>query len=127
MKAPIRAIKIFFSDKQVAVCSVDGNIYLFDFFEPERKTFLTSGNDEELKTLDWHPQLGLLASGGIDKFIRLWDVRSMSLIRSIQAHTDSVYKVQFNKNGIHCLTCSKDKSIRCFDFRMMGLGKRRRR
>jgi WD40 repeat protein len=83
MKAPIRAIKIFFSDKQVAVCSVDGNIYLFDFFKPERKMFFISGNDEELKTLDWHFQLGFFASGGIDKFIRLWDVRSMRLICSI--------------------------------------------
>jgi WD40 repeat protein len=120
MKAPIRSIKTSPSDQQVAVCSVDGNIYVFEFFEPERRNILSSGNDEELKTLDWHPQLGLLASGGIDKVIRLWDVRSMSLIRSIQAHTDVVYKVQFNKNGVHYLTCSKDKSIRCFDLRMLG-------
>ncbi|CAN6605169.1 mitochondrial division protein 1 [Trichomonascus vanleenenianus] len=56
-----------------------------------------------------------LASGTADGIVRLWDLRSGQVIRSLIGHTGAVTCLQFD--DMHLATGSQDRSIRIWDLR----------
>ncbi|KAH6895330.1 WD40-repeat-containing domain protein [Thelonectria olida] len=56
-----------------------------------------------------------LACGTADGMVRLWDLRSGQVHRSLVGHTDSVTCLQFD--DVHLVTGSADRSIRIWDLR----------
>lgn len=57
----------------------------------------------------------LLASGGRDNAIRIWDVRLGTLVRNIEGHTDWVTSLIFSPDGNRIISGSRDNSVRVFD------------
>ncbi|OLL27099.1 Mitochondrial division protein 1 [Neolecta irregularis DAH-3] len=57
-----------------------------------------------------------LASGTADGMVRLWDLRSGQIHRTLAGHTGPITCLQFDE--IHMITGSLDKSIRIWDLRM---------
>ncbi|KAG5439648.1 hypothetical protein PCK2_000782 [Pneumocystis canis] len=60
-----------------------------------------------------------LASGTSDGIVRLWDLRSGLIIKSLFGHTAPITCLQFDKH--HLITGSIDRSIRIWDLRMGSL------
>ena len=56
-----------------------------------------------------------LASGSIDKTIRLWDVGTGTQIRALKGHTKPVRSVSFSPDGKILTSGSSDKTIRLWD------------
>ncbi|KAH8735636.1 hypothetical protein BGZ61DRAFT_409911 [Ilyonectria robusta] len=56
-----------------------------------------------------------LACGTADGMVRLWDLRSGQVHRSLVGHTDAVTCLQFD--DVHLVTGSADRSIRIWDLR----------
>jgi hypothetical protein len=54
----------------------------------------------------------LLATGGADKAINLWDVQSGTLVARLQGHTSDVEALSFAPNGKFVVSTSEDKSVR---------------
>lgn len=57
-----------------------------------------------------------LATGTADGIVRLWDLRSGQVQRTLQGHTAAVTCLQFD--DVHLATGSRDRSIRIWDLRM---------
>ncbi|KAG2374241.1 hypothetical protein C9374_011078 [Naegleria lovaniensis] len=62
----------------------------------------------------------VVATGGKDKVIKLFDSGSAKCIVDLKQHTDFVNKVRFSPDGTCLASCSKDHTIRIFDLRYSG-------
>jgi len=49
--------------------------------------------------VDWHPHKALLASGGKDSLVKLWDAKSGTSVANIHAHKNMVTCCKWNANG----------------------------
>ena len=60
-----------------------------------------------------------VATGSRDKTIRLWDSRG-NLIKTLSGHDNWIKALAFHPGGKYLLSCSDDKTIRCWDFEQEG-------
>jgi ribosomal RNA-processing protein 9 len=56
-----------------------------------------------------------LASGGEDKYVRIWDARSDKLIQRFKGHRDHVTCVAFRKKSAQLFSGSADRTIKVWD------------
>ena len=59
----------------VVTASDDATLKIFDFAGGLQESTLT-GHGWEAKSVDWHPNKGLLVSGSKDHTVKLWDPRT---------------------------------------------------
>ncbi|QLG74756.1 hypothetical protein HG535_0H00820 [Zygotorulaspora mrakii] len=79
-------------------------------------------NTTMLTSIDPSPIIGALqcfdaalASGTKDGIVRLWDLRSSQIIRTLEGHTDAVTSLKFDSRNL--VTGSLDRSVRVWDLR----------
>ena len=58
-----------------------------------------------------------IVSGGQEGEIRVWEIRSRELIAHLKEHSSKVTKVIIFSDDVHLLSCSRDKSILCWDLK----------
>ena len=63
------------------------------------------------------PDGALLAAGGADNAIRVYDVATMKRRQFIEQHADWVTDLAFSPDGLRIASASRDKSARVFDVR----------
>lgn len=84
-----------------------------------RQSTMVGGNNNISASVDFVGALqsydAALASGTADGIVRLWDLRSGQVHRSLIGHTGAVTCLQFDEN--HLATGSIDRSIRIWDLR----------
>jgi WD40 repeat protein len=80
----------------------------------ERKTFVTQ-HGRPVSALTFSPDGALLASGGPDSLICLWNPSSGELCRSLPGHTDFVDSVRFTSDGNYLVSGSNDHSMRLWE------------
>lgn len=61
----------------------------------------------------------MIASGGKDRIIKIWDPRTSEEICSLYNHTNSILKVRYSFDGKYLLTGGRDQTVRLFDARSM--------
>ena len=61
---------------------------------------------------DYHP---ILASGGIDRTIKLWDIQSGECLKTLQGHTDWIGCVACSSDGRTIASGSLDQTIKLWD------------
>ncbi|KAJ2339412.1 WD repeat-containing protein 33 [Coemansia sp. RSA 2673] len=96
--------------------SDDQKLKIWDFIGGQEETVL-SGHAWEVRTVDWHPHLGMVASGGKDNVLKLWDPRSGKLLVALRRHNNSITELQWNRNGNWLLSGGVDHSVKLFDIR----------
>ena len=57
----------------------------------------------------------MLASGGSDTLVRLWDVDSERVLSVLRGHTDSVDTVAFSGDGALLVSGGRDRHIQVWD------------
>ncbi|KAI5475311.1 WD repeat domain 5 [Pseudohyphozyma bogoriensis] len=75
---------------------------------PERSVRVLHGHLSAVFCVAWHPRGDLVASGGMDETVRVWDVQKGKCMRVLPAHSDAVSGVQFNRDGTIIVSCSWD-------------------
>lgn len=57
-----------------------------------------------------------LLSAGADGIIRVWDLQSGQILRTLTGHTNAIYKAEFSPNEKLIGSSSRDQSVRIWDF-----------
>lgn len=117
-KEPVTDISFARSDLKFATASDDATVRIVDFARAETEHTL-SGHTGDVKTAQWHPYLGLVASGGKDGAVKLWDAKSGHCATTMHGHKNAVTCSQWNKNGNWLVTGSKDQTLKVWDLRML--------
>jgi pre-mRNA-processing factor 19 len=65
----------------------------------------------------FHPDGLILATGGEDSEVRVWDVRSNRKVASFPGYSGACTDITFNENGFYLATASEDRVIKVWDLR----------
>jgi WD40 repeat protein len=66
-------------------------------------------------TVEFSPDGRILASGGADRRIRLWNTESGKIIYTLDGHQDAVTAVKFMPNGKILISAGADRTLRFWD------------
>lgn len=79
----------------------------------EVKTF--RGHSRGVWSVAYAPDGLTLASGGSDRYVRLWDIETGRLLKSLRGHTHDIRQVAFSPDGQVLATASEDRTIRLWN------------
>ena len=83
--------------------------------QAEQPTGIFSGHWSLLWSVTFSPDDRLLANGGSDQTVQLWDVVSGECRAVLYGHTNEIYAVAFHPGGCLLASCSADETIRLWD------------
>jgi WD40 repeat protein len=95
-----------------AAASHDWKVALWDAANPSAPLHVFDGHANAVQALAYTPQDMLLASGGADETVRLWDLQTLTLKRSYLGHSDFVTSVAFSPSGRLLASGALDGHIR---------------
>lgn len=79
-----------------------------------RELFTLKGHNTDIHAVAFSPDGSLLASGGIDPTVKIWDVKSGQLIRSLQSG-EGVMDVIFSPDGTLVASAGSDSTLKLWD------------
>ncbi|PIA54412.1 hypothetical protein AQUCO_00900752v1, partial [Aquilegia coerulea] len=114
-----RAMAVSSDGKYLAAGDCQGNLHVYNLNTADY-TCIQDAHEAEILSLSFTlssknsscPGRYLLASGGRDRMIHLYDVeRNLELIESLDDHSAAVTSVELTYNGCKILSCSADRSL----------------
>jgi len=96
----------------------EGDVFLLDGVDEKAGVLVRElvQTDDEIFCLALSPDGKLLAAGGCDRLVRIWNLsQDYKLEQSIENHADWVLGVAFAADNKHLLTCSRDKTAKVWD------------
>ncbi len=79
----------------------------------ERATL--SGHQGGARCVAFSPDGKMLATGGYDDAVKLWDVEKAKLIATLRGHTRAVWAVAFAPDGQTLASASEDRTVKLWD------------
>jgi len=79
-----------------------------------RELFTLNGHSGDIHAVVFSPDGSLLASGGTDETIKIWDVKSGQLIRTLQ-HGNGVMDITFSPDGTLVASAGADGNVKLWD------------
>ena len=101
------------SMKRMASVSMDSTLYIWNF-KPNLRSYKYQQHEKGgVMCVEFSPLTGkLVATGGRDKTIRLWQPTIEGKSTVIRGHTNTVRSVHFSMDGKRLLSSSDDKTIK---------------
>jgi WD40 repeat protein len=75
------------------------------------------GHKGKVQNIRFSPNGQMLASGGHDAQVILWDVATNKMRSALQGHTGTIYEVTFNKDGSLLASASEDGTAKVWEVR----------
>ncbi|MEZ4664243.1 MAG: BTAD domain-containing putative transcriptional regulator [Caldilineaceae bacterium] len=104
----------------------DSNLYIWEIMQPPSSTdpigeraqpdhVLTAAPPNGIHVVAFSPNGRLLAAGGAEPVIQLWQMPARRPSYTLKAHTSSIYGLAFSMDGTTLASGSGDQSIRLWD------------
>ncbi|MCB1125819.1 MAG: protein kinase, partial [Verrucomicrobiae bacterium] len=111
----ILALKVLPADGVVLTAGEDKSCRVWDLAAQAERAAIT-GNPRWTYDLDLSPDGTLLATGGADQRVTLWDTTSWKPVRFLRGHEDPVWALEFiPPAGRHLATGSVDGTVRLWN------------
>jgi WD40 repeat protein len=99
--------------RMLAAAMQDRSIRLYDAESCEEMQRM---QDEFLCTsIAFSPQGDVLATGGVDRIVKLWDIRTGELLGSLEGHSYPILTLAFSPDGTRLVSGSGDTTLRIWD------------
>ena len=76
---------------------------------------ITLYGHSDLECVCWNPDNGIVATGGLNGTIKLWDSSSGYELRTLQGHSEGTQGMEFSKDGKWLVSGSWDDSVKRWD------------
>ena len=86
-------------------------LFSVNTFAQEFPKTLLKGHTGDVTSVSFSPDGQMLASGSVDKTVRVWDVNTGVLLNTLIGHTDMVTSVSFSPDGQMLTSGSWDKTV----------------
>ncbi|KAI5181791.1 polyadenylation factor subunit 2 [Nematocida sp. AWRm80] len=116
-KEAIRDISFSPRGGKFCTASDDGTIKILDFHAAKEESTLT-GHGWDVRVAQWHKRYSLIASGGKDNLIKLWDPRGKEQT-TLHIHKNTILSLKWTNDGENILSGGKDQVIKMFNLRAM--------
>ena len=110
--AKIWSVAFAGSEDRVASASHDWTVALWETSSETTPTAVFQGHDSAVQALAVDPAGRLVASGGADRTVRLWNLDTHAALRTIRYNSDFVTALAFSPNGTLLAAGGLDGSIR---------------
>jgi len=110
---------ISFSPRGTKFCTAsdDGTIKVYDFQSSKEECVLT-GHGWDVRVAQWHKRHALIASGGKDNMIKLWDPRGKEKT-TLHVHKNTILALKWTNDGESILSGGKDQVVKMYNLRAM--------
>ena len=106
------------SGRFLATCCFDNSWRLYDLeYSREEEILFQEGHSKPVYDVDFHTDGSLAATGGLDSFGRVWDLRTGRCIMFMEGHLKGILSINFSPNGYQIATGSEDHSIKIWNLR----------
>ena len=82
---------------------------------PGQEIAVLQGHTDRVTSVSYSPNGQTLASGSLDRTVRLWDVSTRQELAILQGHADGITSVSFSLDGQTLASSSWDKTILLWD------------
>jgi WD40 repeat protein/cellulose biosynthesis protein BcsQ len=82
---------------------------------PELPVCLHVGHRDSVSAVAWHPALPILATGGDDGSVKVWDAGSGQLVRTLDGQQGLVFSVSWDARGERLATGGSDGSVKVWN------------
>ncbi|NGY59004.1 hypothetical protein G7043_08700 [Lentzea sp. NEAU-D13] len=114
---PRTAVSFGRSDNQLVFAREDGEVLVRDNDIDNQNMALPRTHSAAVRALALSPGRTILATGGDDGLIALWDTGTWQKIGELRGHTDAVKALEFSPDGNRLASGSTDRSVIVWDVR----------
>ncbi|OHT01468.1 hypothetical protein TRFO_31694 [Tritrichomonas foetus] len=105
----------------IAIAGNDKNVLVFDTRTGKNVQKIPTGTSADITSISFHHSGSCIASGSFDQMVRVWDLKTSSLLQRHAAHTAQITRVVFNPYDDDLLSVGKDGCARLWSMKTASI------